>query len=287
MAPACGSRCATAGPAGTTTGGSVRHAAGALPSLPMRRCWRSAAQAGRGSARTAAGSTVLADKGVRSRRCGPPIAASSSPGRTSSARASTASRSSGSRCPSARTGARRGDHHARPARGRRRSTRCRRRCARPSRRMARRCCTSTCAPMLIAAELERACPAPRGKQSFSTFLRKAAAALARRDRLAARSHDRVRRQSLSAMPPAAARGAHQGACRSGSPARRRSRARSRPPAALRSTNSTPTSCSASCPACSSAGEMLDWEAPTGGYLLQASFATGAAAGRGALGWLAR
>jgi uncharacterized flavoprotein (TIGR03862 family) len=33
-----------------------------------------------------------------------------------------------------------------------------------------------------------------------------------------------------------------------------------------------------------AGEMLDWEAPTGGYLLQASFATGAAAGRGALRW---
>jgi uncharacterized flavoprotein (TIGR03862 family) len=35
-----------------------------------------------------------------------------------------------------------------------------------------------------------------------------------------------------------------------------------------------------------AGEMLDWEAPTGGYLLQASFATGAAAGRGALRYLA-
>ncbi len=34
-----------------------------------------------------------------------------------------------------------------------------------------------------------------------------------------------------------------------------------------------------------AGEMLDWEAPTGGYLLQACFATGAAAGRGALAWL--
>jgi len=33
------------------------------------------------------------------------------------------------------------------------------------------------------------------------------------------------------------------------------------------------------------GEMLDWEAPTGGYLLQASFATGAAAGRGALKYL--
>jgi uncharacterized flavoprotein (TIGR03862 family) len=35
------------------------------------------------------------------------------------------------------------------------------------------------------------------------------------------------------------------------------------------------------------GEMLDWEAPTGGYLLQACFATGAAAGRGALEWLER
>jgi uncharacterized flavoprotein (TIGR03862 family) len=34
-----------------------------------------------------------------------------------------------------------------------------------------------------------------------------------------------------------------------------------------------------------AGEMLDWEAPTGGYLLQACFATGAAAGRGALQFL--
>jgi uncharacterized flavoprotein (TIGR03862 family) len=34
-----------------------------------------------------------------------------------------------------------------------------------------------------------------------------------------------------------------------------------------------------------AGEMLDWEAPTGGYLLQASFATGAAAARGAVKWL--
>jgi uncharacterized flavoprotein (TIGR03862 family) len=36
-----------------------------------------------------------------------------------------------------------------------------------------------------------------------------------------------------------------------------------------------------------AGEMLDWEAPTGGYLLQASFATGVAVGQGALKWLDR
>jgi uncharacterized flavoprotein (TIGR03862 family) len=34
-----------------------------------------------------------------------------------------------------------------------------------------------------------------------------------------------------------------------------------------------------------AGEMLDWEAPTGGYLLKAAFATGVAAGTGALKWL--
>lgn len=36
-----------------------------------------------------------------------------------------------------------------------------------------------------------------------------------------------------------------------------------------------------------AGEMLDWEAPTGGYLLQASFSTGVVAARGALAWLER
>ena len=35
-----------------------------------------------------------------------------------------------------------------------------------------------------------------------------------------------------------------------------------------------------------AGEMLDWEAPTGGYLLTACFATGRAAGKGAHDWLA-
>ena len=35
------------------------------------------------------------------------------------------------------------------------------------------------------------------------------------------------------------------------------------------------------------GEMLDWEAPTGGYLLTACFSTGRAAGDGALAWLSR
>ncbi|HEY3433230.1 MAG TPA: TIGR03862 family flavoprotein [Rhodocyclaceae bacterium] len=36
-----------------------------------------------------------------------------------------------------------------------------------------------------------------------------------------------------------------------------------------------------------AGEMLDWEAPTGGYLLTACFATGYTAGEGVLQWLNR
>jgi predicted flavoprotein YhiN len=34
-----------------------------------------------------------------------------------------------------------------------------------------------------------------------------------------------------------------------------------------------------------AGEMLDWEAPTGGYLLQGCMATGVAAGKGLLRWV--
>ena len=36
-----------------------------------------------------------------------------------------------------------------------------------------------------------------------------------------------------------------------------------------------------------AGEMLDWEAPTGGYLLTACFSTGRVAGQGAAAWVGR
>jgi predicted flavoprotein YhiN len=36
-----------------------------------------------------------------------------------------------------------------------------------------------------------------------------------------------------------------------------------------------------------AGEMLDWEAPTGGYLLSACFASGRVAGQGALIYLSK
>ena len=41
----------------------------------------------------------------------------------------------------------------------------------------------------------------------------------------------------------------------------------------------------SCPGLFCAGEMLDWEAPTGGYLLTACFASGRTAGLGAAAWL--
>lgn len=40
-----------------------------------------------------------------------------------------------------------------------------------------------------------------------------------------------------------------------------------------------------CPGVFVAGEMLDWDAPTGGYLLTAAMATGRAAGQGTLRWL--
>lgn len=41
----------------------------------------------------------------------------------------------------------------------------------------------------------------------------------------------------------------------------------------------------SCPGLFAAGEMLNWDAPTGGYLLTACWATGKAAGKGAADWL--
>ncbi|MES2318975.1 MAG: TIGR03862 family flavoprotein [Pseudomonadota bacterium] len=47
-----------------------------------------------------------------------------------------------------------------------------------------------------------------------------------------------------------------------------------------------TSMLLSLPGVFAAGEMIDWEAPTGGYLLTACFASGRAAGSGALAWLA-
>jgi uncharacterized flavoprotein (TIGR03862 family) len=138
-------------------------------------------------------------------------------------------------------------------------------------------------PDLGAADLVKRLSAPRGKQSLSNFLRKAAglspvaigllqeAAIASGQQLASLAPEKLA-ALISAVP-------------------------------VRLTGVAPIARAISTgggvsfdeldenymlrklPGVFAAGEMLDWEAPTGGYLLQASFATGAAAGRGALRWL--
>jgi uncharacterized flavoprotein (TIGR03862 family) len=137
-------------------------------------------------------------------------------------------------------------------------------------------------PDLAEAALARALSVPRGKKSLSTFLRKAAG-----------------------LPPVAIGMLRERASPAGDPA-------AMPPAQLaalikalpiRLTGTAPIARAISSaggipfgeidehfmlrrkPGVFVAGEMLDWEAPTGGYLLQACFSTGAAAGRGALAWL--
>jgi uncharacterized flavoprotein (TIGR03862 family) len=140
-------------------------------------------------------------------------------------------------------------------------------------------------PDITRAELERRLGAPRGKQSLSTFLRKTVA-----------------------LAPAAVGLLHEAAVASSvrlssmAAAELADRIKAVP---VRLTGVAPIAKAISTaggiafdeideqfmlyrrPGVFVAGEMLDWEAPTGGYLLQASFSTGAAAGRGALDWLAR
>jgi len=137
-------------------------------------------------------------------------------------------------------------------------------------------------PDLPAAELRRRLEAPRRKQSLSTFLRKAAnlsppaigllheAAALRSQNLAAMSAADLA-ELIGAVPVRliATAPLERAISTAGGVAfdelDGRFMLRRRPGVFI-------------------AGEMLDWEAPTGGYLLQASFATGAAAGRGALAW---
>lgn len=139
-------------------------------------------------------------------------------------------------------------------------------------------------PDLTTEVLERRLSIPRGKQSLSTFLRKALGLTPAEIGLLREVS--VASQRLSALDPAAL--AHR-------------------------VNAVPVRLTATAPIARAistvggvafdeldarfmlykrpgvfvAGEMLDWEAPTGGYLLQASVATGAAAGKGALEWLSR
>ncbi len=135
-------------------------------------------------------------------------------------------------------------------------------------------------PDLTQAELQRRLGAPRGKQSLSTFLRKAA-------KLSPAAIGLLR--EVDTAPPADA-------------AALAARIKGMP---IRLVGVAPIARAISSaggvafdevdahfmlrrrPGTFVAGEMLDWDAPTGGYLLQAAFATGAAAGHGVLQWLRR
>ncbi|MEN3377280.1 MAG: hypothetical protein V7604_2635 [Hyphomicrobiales bacterium] len=138
-------------------------------------------------------------------------------------------------------------------------------------------------PDVAADELERRLSAPRAKQSLSTFLRKALSlSPAEIGLLQEAAH--ASGQGLSTLTPAELAG----------------RVNAIP---IRLTGIAPIARAISTAGGIAfdeldarfmlrrrkgvfvAGEMLNWDAPTGGYLLQASFATGAAAGRGALAWL--
>jgi uncharacterized flavoprotein (TIGR03862 family) len=133
-------------------------------------------------------------------------------------------------------------------------------------------------PDLPQAELQRRLGAPRGKQSLSTFLRKAA-------KLSPVAIGLLREVDAAPPPDAAALAARIKALR------------------IALVGVAPIARAISSaggvafdevdahfmlrrrPGTFVAGEMLDWDAPTGGYLLQAAFATGAAAGHAVLQWL--
>jgi uncharacterized flavoprotein (TIGR03862 family) len=140
-------------------------------------------------------------------------------------------------------------------------------------------------PDIAAAELTARLSAPRGKQSVSNWLRKAAGLSSVAIGLlqeAARAAD----DSIASMPPPALAALIRAV-----------------PVVLTGVAPIARAISSAggiafneldedymirrLPGVFAAGEMLDWDAPTGGYLLQASFATGAAAGSGALKWLRR
>ena len=139
-------------------------------------------------------------------------------------------------------------------------------------------------PDVSLADLAARLAKPRGKQSLSTFLRKAAnlspveigllheAAHARLSEPEPHGARRARRRIGAAT--AHRRCAHRDGHLDGR--RRRVGCRRRA-----------SRCCGALPGVFVAGEMLDWEAPTGGYLLQACLATGALAGPRRPAWLAQ
>ena len=135
------------------------------------------------------------------------------------------------------------------------------------------------APGRDAARLHRELAAPRGRRSASEHLR-------RKTGLAG-----VQAALLRECAPAGAY-ADPAALAAAIKATRVTLQRPRPVAEAISTAGGVTLESldarlmlASRPGVFCAGEMLDWEAPTGGYLLTACFASGVRAGRGAVAWL--
>jgi uncharacterized flavoprotein (TIGR03862 family) len=138
-------------------------------------------------------------------------------------------------------------------------------------------------PDIALDALETRLGAPRGKQSLATFLRKtvvlAPAAVGLLHEAAIASSDR-----LSAMTPAALAALIKAVpvrlCGVAPLARAISTAGG---IAWDEIDARFMLCRR--PGVFVAGEMLDWDAPTGGYLMQAVFSTGAAAAHGALEWL--
>jgi uncharacterized flavoprotein (TIGR03862 family) len=135
-------------------------------------------------------------------------------------------------------------------------------------------------PDLAAAELQRRLDAPRGKQSLATFLRKTVAlspvAIGLLNELNAVKLTALDAHALASLIqslPLCLTGAFP-IDRAISTAGGIAFAEIDDQFMLRRR-----------PGVFVAGEMLDWEAPTGGYLLQACLATGASAARGVLQWL--
>lgn len=133
-------------------------------------------------------------------------------------------------------------------------------------------------PHLTREQLVEKLAAPRGKRSWSTHLRKvlqgdAVKAALLRELTPPSTDPLTVATALKALPvplqqPAPLEQAIS--CAGGVPR-----------AAL-----TPQLMLSACPGVFCAGEMLDWEAPTGGYLLSACLASGAVAAAGVLAWLA-
>ena len=251
---------------------------------PMRPSWRSAAPAGRNSARMASGSRRWRR---RSGRSAPPapgqLRRSWWTGRTHfrDRFQGTPLHNVGASVRQTESVARRGAGHPRRARRRGRLRAVRRAARRRSRGTARRSLTIDLRPDIAgrragARVCRRAPPASRSRRALRKTLKLAPVAVGL-------LHEAALATGASAGRARCvrARRARSGPCRSACRAPRAARrARSPRRVASGSTPSTPASCCARGPGTFVAGEMLDWEAPTGGYLLQACFATGARRGTG-------